>query len=304
MAKRRAIGRDVNGILLLDKPIGASSNQILQQVKRLYFARKAGHTGSLDPLASGMLPICFGEATKFSQFLLEADKTYQVTAQLGVRTNTSDSEGEIIKEADASHITLAQLETVLEKFRGSIMQVPSMFSALKHQGQPLYKFARQGIEIERPARAVTIKKLQLLNFDTEKKTFSLEVHCTKGTYIRTLADDIGEVLGCGAHVIELRRLQVANFLVEQMISLESLILLKERDAFTEMDSLLLPAESFAQCLPQITITEAAAFQLRHGTALAVTQDNGLVGISIAPNRFIGIGEITQGQLVAKRLTKE
>jgi tRNA pseudouridine55 synthase len=304
MSKRRAVGRDLNGILLLDKPLGVTSNHILQQVKRLYFARKAGHTGSLDPLASGMLPICFGEATKFSQFLLDADKRYQVTGQLGIKTTTADKEGEIIKECDASFVDLASLENILPQFRGPIMQVPSMFSALKHQGQPLYKLAREGIEIERPARPVTIKKLELLNFDPEQKTFSLDVECTKGTYIRNLVEDIGEALGCGAHVIELRRLTVSNFSVEQMVTLDTLLELKERDAFPEMDSLLLPAEAFAQCLPQITINEAGAFQLRHGTALPMIHPDGLVGINIAPNRFVGIGEVKEGQLIAKRLTKE
>ncbi|MSP52893.1 MAG: tRNA pseudouridine(55) synthase TruB [Gammaproteobacteria bacterium] len=302
MSKRRAVGRDLNGILLLDKPLGVTSNQILQHVKRLYFARKAGHTGSLDPLATGMLPICFGEATKFSQFLLDADKRYQVTGQLGIKTTTADKEGEIIKQVDAGYVNLAQLEKVLPQFRGPIMQVPSMFSALKHQGQPLYKLARQGIEIERPARPVTIKNLTLLNFDADKKTFSLDVECTKGTYIRNLVEDIGEALGCGAHVIKLHRVSVANFSEAQMISLETLVELKERDAFPEMDALLLPAESFAKSLPQITITEAAAFQLRHGTALMVEQADGLVGISISPDRFIGLGEIIEGQLSAKRLT--
>ena len=304
MSKRRAVGRELNGILLLDKPLGVTSNHILQQVKRLYFARKAGHTGSLDPLATGMLPICFGEATKFSQFLLDADKRYQVTGQLGIKTTTADKEGEIIKQVDASFVDLAELEKVLPQFRGPIMQVPSMFSALKHQGQPLYKLAREGIEIERPARPVTIKKLALLNFDSEQKTFSLDVECTKGTYIRNLVEDIGEALNCGAHVIELRRLTVSNFLESQMVTLDTLVQLKERDAFPEMDLLLLPAESFAQCLPQITINEAAVFQLRHGTALTVTEADGLVGINIAPNRFVGIGEVKAGQLVAKRLTQD
>lgn len=303
MSKRRASGRDVNGILLLDKPLGVSSNYILQRVKHLYFARKAGHTGSLDPLATGMLPICFGEATKFSQFLLDADKRYQVTGQLGIQTATADKEGEIIQQRDASGINQVQLEAILPKFRGEILQTPSMFSALKHQGQPLYKLARQGIEIERPARPVTIKKLTLLNFDNNHKTFTLDVECSKGTYIRNLVEDIGEVLGCGAHVAELRRLSVGGYVAEQMISLEQLLALKERDAFAEMDALLLPAESFALCLPQIDITEAAAFQLRHGRPLPVQQADGLVGINIATNRFIGVGEIKDGMLVAKRLTK-
>ena len=210
----------------------------------------------------------------------------------------------MIEQRDASSINIAQLENVLPKFRGPIMQVPSMFSALKHQGQPLYKLAREGIEVERPARPVTIKKLTLLNFDDKQKTFSLDVECTKGTYIRNLVEDIGEALGCGAHVIELRRLSVGNFLEAQMVSLDKLLALKELDAFPEMDALLLPAESFAQCLPQISITEAAAFQLRNGKPLTIEHADGLVGINIGLNRFLGIGEIKAGVLIAKRLTKE
>ena len=217
--RRRFKGRDVHGIILLDKPGGITSNDALQQVKRIYNAAKAGHTGALDPLATGMLPICFGEATKFSQFLLDADKRYQVTARLGVRTDTSDSEGSVdsVRPVDVNEDQLAQ---ALDKFRGDIMQVPSMFSALKHQGRPLYEYAREGIEIEREARPITIYSLELKAFSGEE--ISLEVHCSKGTYIRSLIDDLGELLGCGAHVIQLRRTQVASYPNDKMLNLEKL----------------------------------------------------------------------------------
>jgi len=188
--------RQVDGILLLDKPLNASSNQALQVVKKLYHARKAGHTGSLDPLATGMLPICFGEATKFSKFLLNANKVYQCTARLGVSTETGDSEGEVIRTSEVPSLTAAEIETVLEKFRGDIQQIPSMYSAIKYQGQPLYKLARQGKTVERQARDIKMYELTCLNYhETE---LELHIHCSKGTYVRTLVEDIGNALGCGA----------------------------------------------------------------------------------------------------------
>ncbi|MFT4993975.1 MAG: tRNA pseudouridine55 synthase, partial [Paraglaciecola sp.] len=196
MARKRK-GRAIDGILLLDKPLGISSNHALQRVKRLFFAAKAGHTGALDPLATGMLPICLGEATKFSQFLLEADKTYLVTAKLGVRTTTSDADGDIV-ETKVVNVSQAQLDSACEQFRGPIKQVPSMFSALKHQGKPLYFYARQGIEIDRPARDITIFSLSVSRFEGDE--VDMQVHCSKGTYIRSLVDDIGQILGCGAFV--------------------------------------------------------------------------------------------------------
>ena len=227
--------RDVNGILLLDKPKGLSSNAALQQVKRLYCARKAGHTGSLDPLASGMLPICFGKATKMSQQWLNADKIYHVRAQLGIQTTTGDAEGSIVAEKAVPDLTPKIIEQTLNRFRGEIQQVPPMYSALKHQGQPLYKLARRGITIERLPRAVIIHHLSLLSYENHQ--LELQVHCSKGTYIRTLIEDIGEALHCGAHVVELRRLSVGNFSAEQMISLEQLLALGQR--FEELDRYLL-----------------------------------------------------------------
>lgn len=304
MKRAKSRGRPIDGILLLDKPIGLSSNQALQQVKGIYFAQKAGHTGSLDPLATGMLPLCFGEATKFSQFLLDADKHYQVTAQLGLKTTTCDSEGEVIETRDASSITLRDIENILPQFTGAIKQIPSMFSALKHQGQPLYKLARQGIEVEREARDVTISELTLLNFDPKEQTMSLDVHCTKGTYIRNLVDDMGEALGCGAHVIELRRLGVSQFTADQMISMETLNKLREQEAFAELDNFILPLESIAHTLPKIELTASAAFKLNHGESIENLSPlkKGFVSLQMPDQTFFGIGEITpEGRLIPKRL---
>ena len=306
MAKRRLRGRPLNGIILLDKPLEMSSNKALQQVKGLYFAQKAGHTGSLDPLATGMLPICFGEATKFSQFLLDADKHYQVTAQLGVRTNTCDSEGEVIATAETATINHQLIEAVLEKFRGTIEQIPSMFSALKHQGVPLYKLARKGIEVERRARTVIISLLSILAFEPSKAHLTLDVKCSKGTYIRNLVDDIGQALGCGAHVIALRRLSVSHFDATKMLSLTKLEALRQQQAFAALDALLLPLENISQSLPQLRLTSAAAFRLRQGQLIThqQIQTTGLVSLSVKNEGFIGIGEISaDGILQAKRLLK-
>ncbi len=212
-------GRDINGVLLLDKPSGISSNDALQKVKRIFSANKAGHTGALDPLATGMLPVCLGEATKFSQFLLESDKHYHVIACLGQRTDTSDAQGRVVSER-AICFTQAQLDAALEIFRGDSLQIPSMYSALKYQGRPLYEYARQGIEVDRPARNIHIYKLQFIRWAGQ--ILELEIHCSKGTYIRTIIDDLGELLGCGAHVTFLRRLQVATYPGEMMVTLTQL----------------------------------------------------------------------------------
>ena len=227
MGRRRARGRDVTGILLLDKPSGITSNAALQQVKHLYFARKAGHTGSLDPLASGILPICMGEATKVSAFLLDADKRYQVRCRLGIRTTTADAEGEVLEERPIGTYSGDQLEAVFDGFRGRIEQIPPMYSALKHKGERLYKLARQGVEVEREPRPVNIYELTLAGQGDD--WIDIDVHCSKGTYIRTLAEDIGEKLGCGAHVAALRRSAVGPYGSDQLITLEQLEALKETD---------------------------------------------------------------------------
>lgn len=265
---RRRKGRAINGILLVDKHQGESSNAIVQQIKRLYGAAKAGHTGALDPLATGMLPVCLGEATKFSQFLLEADKTYEVEAQLGVRTDTSDADGQVVQTREVK-LDEAQVIAALAAFRGKIQQVPSMFSALKHQGRPLYHYARQGIDIPREPRDIEIYSNTLLHFEND--SLRLRIHCSKGTYIRTIVDDLGEALGCGAHVRELRRLKVADF-PEQMRSVadyQSLVSdITDTEAhFLILDKLLLPMDTPVLSLPRIELDSADTRKLRNGQAI-------------------------------------
>lgn len=297
--------RNVNGILLLNKPIGLSSNAALQTVKRLYLAKKAGHTGSLDPLASGMLPICFGEATKFSQFLLDADKHYTVTAKLGIVTTTDDAEGEILEQQPVRNLSYKIIEKVLEKFRGEIKQVPSMYSAIKHQGQPLYKLARQGITIEREARPVTIHQLDLITFNAD--TLELDVSCSKGTYIRTLVADIGKELECGAHVASLCRESVAGFQKNQMISVPLIEELAQKQDFAALDKLLLPTESALFNYPEIKLTEAMTFYMRQGQAVLVPHSpkEGLVKLLAKDGTFLGVGEIlSDGKIGPKRLIQK
>ena len=308
--RRRFKGRDVHGIILLDKPSGITSNDALQQVKRIYNAAKAGHTGALDPLATGMLPICFGEATKFSQFLLDADKRYRVTARLGVRTDTSDSEGSVVSVRPVS-VTEEQLSLALDKFRGDILQVPSMFSALKHQGRPLYEYAREGIEIEREARPISIYSLELLEFTDD--AVSLEVHCSKGTYIRSLVDDLGELLGCGAHVIQLRRTQVAKYPNDKMLSLEKLneILDECREQGIppreKLDYYLLPMDSAVSNLPEVNMSSILAAYVTQGQAVMVPHalTEGFVRMTVGPEaEFIGVGEIDEdGKVAPRRLVR-
>jgi len=303
MARRRAKGRDVNGILLLDKPSGITSNDALQQVKRLYFARKAGHTGSLDPLASGVLPVCMGEATKVSAFLLDADKRYQVRCQLGVRTTTADAEGEILETRPVENYTEAQLEKVLENFRGSIEQIPPMYSALKHEGQRLYKLARQGVEVEREARPVEIYSLTLTGRGQD--WIDIDVHCSKGTYVRTLAEDIGEQLGCGAHVIALRRTAVGPYGDQELVTLDQLRELKEQD-MPAMDKLLLPIETALTQWPGVELSADAAFYLQQGQAVLVPRapTSGWVRLYATNHNFLGMGEILDdGRVAPRRLMK-
>ncbi len=260
--KSRNSGRAVNGILLLDKPEGMSSNAALQIVKRLYQARKAGHTGSLDPLASGMLPLCFGEATKFSQYLLEADKHYVVTLKLGVTTTTGDREGKVLAQHPVPALSIRALEDVFQAFIGAIEQIPSMFSAIKYHGQPLYKLARQGIEIEREPRQITIHSLTLLQHWEDECRFS--VHCSKGTYVRTLVEDIGKALGCGAHVIALRRLRAGPYFAEQMHTLSHLETLHQAQAREQLDNYLLPIDTSISTWPELELSEAAIYYLKRG----------------------------------------
>jgi tRNA pseudouridine55 synthase len=305
---RRGKGRSINGIVLLDKPTDISSNHALQRVKRIFFANKAGHTGALDPLATGMLPVCLGEATKFSQFLLDSDKRYTVTATLGIRTTTSDSQGEVVEERDVA-VTQAQLEKALDSFRGDIMQVPSMFSALKHKGQPLYKYAREGITIDREARPITVYEINLLRF--EDNEVDLDIHVSKGTYIRTIIDDLGELLGCGAHVSMLRRTQVADYPYERMVTIEQLENLveqaKEADIspYQLLDPLLLDMDTAVKNYPEVNISEEMGSYVLHGQPVQVfgAPDNTIVRITVGDNHtFIGVGQMNDDGLIApKRL---
>lgn len=311
MGRPRRRGRDIHGVLLLDKPTGMSSNDVLQKVKRLYNANKAGHTGALDPLATGMLPICLGEATKFSQFLLDADKRYRVIARLGQRTNTSDSDGEVITERPVN-FSQAQLDAALEQFRGESDQVPSMYSALKYQGKPLYEYARQGIEVPREARKITVYELKFIRW--EGSELELEVHCSKGTYIRTIVDDLGELLGCGAHVIYLRRLNVADYPAERMVTLEQLQKIvseaeaEERSAAAGLDPLLLPMDSAVADFPEVNLLPVMGIYVKQGQAVqaAGSPRSGLVRITVGDEReFIGVGQIDdQGRVAPRRLVVE
>ena len=302
MARRRR-GRNVDGILLLDKPLGLSSNQALQQVKRLYNAAKAGHTGSLDPLATGVLPLCFGEATKFSQYLLDADKAYDSTFVLGVATETGDAEGAVIETRDASNVTLAALELELEAFRGEIEQVPSMFSAIKQDGKPLYKLAREGKEVERKARRVTISRLEVRAFRPgEQAELDVSIACSKGTYVRSIAEDLGRALNVGAHVGSLRRTAAGPFRLEDSVTLATLEALKANDQLAEMDRLLLPADTALSSLPLVELSESGGFYLRQGQPVRVPNApcDGMVRVALDSGEFLGIGEILDDGRVAPR----
>lgn len=313
MAKKRK-GRPINGVLLLDKPYEMSSNHALQRAKRIYFAQKAGHTGALDPLATGMLPICFGEGTKFSQFLLDTDKTYQVTAKLGIRTTTSDADGEIVSEKPVD-VSSEQLSKALDSFRGDSKQVPSMYSALKYQGQPLYKYAREGIEVPRESRDITVFRLDLLRFENDE--VDLDIHVSKGTYIRTIVDDLGELLGCGAHVAQLRRSAVGNYPTDKMVTMAQLESLLEKAIADDiapsvlLDPLLLPMNTAVDGLPSVYIDDMSANFLRHGNPVQASgaPAQGLVQVYVTAHDndqqhdFIGVGVIDDDGLVApKRIT--
>jgi len=304
MAKRRS-GRDVHGILLLDKPVGISSNAALQRVKRLFQARKAGHTGSLDNLATGLLPLCLGEATKLSGFLLEADKYYQAECRLGVTTTTGDADGEVLLTRPLVSIDRKRIDQVIKSFIGPIQQMPPMYSAIKHQGQALYKLARQGKVVERKPRSIMIYELTVLNF--VNNCISLDVHCSKGTYIRTLAEDIGEALGCGAHLSALRRTGVGDY--RKMLDFETL----ERDAvqgFDALDQLLIPMHTALHHWPTVRLESDLAYYVRQGQPVQVSKApaNGWVKLFVinphstetSSDQFIGIGQVLDDGRVAPR----
>lgn len=301
MAHRRAKGRPVNGILLLDKPIGLTSNAALQQVKRLFNANKVGHTGSLDPLASGLLPLCFGEATKMSGFLLDANKAYEGKCRLGVRTTTADAEGDVIEEHPVPTLSAQQITQELAKFLGEIEQIPPMHSAIKYKGTPLYKLAHQGIEIERQPRKVHIYELGLVG-DVQQDEFSFYLRCSKGTYVRTLAEDIGKAIGCGAYLSGLRRTLVGPFALEHAVTPEDLTQCTAQEGFAALDSLLLPVEAALAQWPAIHLTESSAFYVRQGQPVQVAKapTTGWVRLFVQNDCFLGVGEILDDGRVAPR----
>ncbi|MBW6393148.1 tRNA pseudouridine(55) synthase TruB [Billgrantia antri] len=299
MARRRR-GLPVNGVLLLDKPRGASSNHALQRVRRLLQAQKAGHTGTLDPMATGLLPVCLGEATKFSAHLLEADKVYRTRVQLGAVTDTGDAEGEVVERCEVPPLTPVDIERVLERFRGEIEQVPPMYSALKHQGRKLYELAREGKSVERAVRRVTVYDARLLAF--EGNAFELEVRVSKGTYVRTLAEDIGRALGSGAHITALRRLATGPFDSEGMLPIEALEALSGQE---EREATLLPVDVLVAHLPKVEVDERARQRLMHGQAAGVAaagEKTGKLTRLYCGETFLGLGVVTGPQEVApKRL---
>ncbi len=284
-------------MLLLDKPIGYSSNQALQKIKLVYQAAKAGHTGTLDPLATGLLPLCFGEATKFAHFLTDADKVYIATLKFGITTNTGDAEGEVLSVKDVNFSKM-QLEQVCNQFVGVISQIPPMYSALKHEGKAMYEYARAGVEIERAARTITIHNIEINAFDQDVATIT--VKCSKGTYIRTLAEDIGAQLGCGAHLIGLRRTATANYQINQAITLEQF----EAMSPAQRALLLLPADSAVQHLPAITLDADSTFYLQQGQAIwqSGSVPQGLIRLYNEQHEFLGLGELqSDGKIAPKRL---
>ncbi len=300
MQRRKRKGRPVHGILLLDKPMGDSSNGALQQVKRIFDAAKAGHTGSLDPLATGLLPVCFGEATKLSTYLLDADKRYVVEGVWGQRTASGDAESEVIERSDAPFNAEA-IEAVLPRFTGAVMQVPPMHSAVKHQGKRLYELARKGVEVEREAREIQVRRIELLSVDAAEKRFVLDVTCSKGTYVRTLVEDIAVAAGSLAYVSRLRRTGIGPYSESQMVSARQIEDAAEA-GHAALDALLLPLETVFDDWPKVAVDESRSFYLSRGQAVRVAgaPDSGRVAVTDARGVILGIGEIDEYGLVAPR----
>ena len=298
-SRRAARGRAVDGILLLDKPTGISSNDALQRVKRIFNARKAGHTGNLDVQASGLLPVCFGQATKLCQFLLDADKQYLSQFRLGVRTSTGDGEGQTVEVRSTDGIDRHALDEAIAGFVGEIEQLPPMHSAIKHQGQPLYKLAHQGVEVERQRRPIRIYRFEVAGFDGTR--VDVDVTCSKGTYIRTLAEDLGEVLGCGGHVAALRRARVGPFQLSEAWTVGDLEALAQRSE-DAVDGALLAADSALPTWPSVSLSDDAAFYVAHGQAVLVPRapTSGMLRIYDAEHRFMGVGEVLDDGRVAPR----
>lgn len=308
MSKRKS-GRNIHGILLLDKRLGVSSNKALQEVRHLFNANKAGHTGSLDPLATGLLPLCFGEATKVSALMLDDNKRYQVLVQLGVMTDTGDAEGSIIETKPVPDLSIEQIQACLQQFTGEIDQIPPMYSALKHNGRKLYELAREGKTIERKARRITIFELKLLtDFQAEARKpdqLRLEVFCSKGTYIRSLAEDIGHALGCGGTVNELRRLEAGQFNIEDAMTIEQLRALSEQDLFQALINVDKPLEAL-RC---VHLSEAQAISIKYGQSINLAPDltsglgagEGLLRM-YHDDVFLGLGEmLLDGKITPKKL---
>jgi tRNA pseudouridine55 synthase len=295
---RKQRGRDVHGIVLLDKPAGISSNQALQKVRRLFDARKAGHTGSLDPFATGMLPLCFGEATKTAAFMLGADKGYRAGAVLGAATATGDKEGETVRTMPVPDCPAAEVDRVLQAFRGEIEQVPPMYSALKHGGQPLYRLARQGVRVKRKPRRVRIHRIALVDWNPPRLDF--EVHCSKGTYVRTLAEDIAARLGSCAHLVFLRRLHVGGFDPADMVSLVELEAAVEEG---RLENRLLPVDAGLTDWPRVTLDAQAASGFLHGNPQsAAGRAAGKARVYGPGDHILGLGEIeSSGTLRPRRV---
>lgn len=298
MAKRKK-GRSIDGIVILDKAIGISSNRALQEVKRIFDAQKAGHTGSLDPLATGVLPLCLGEATKVSQFLLDSDKKYRAKLKLGVRTDSGDSEGHEIETCTDFQVSKQEIEVALERFKGEIEQVPPMHSALKVNGVPLYKMARKGQTIERRPRQITVYSIELTALEGDE--LELEIACSKGTYIRTIADDLGQVLGCGAHIIALRRIQAGAFTEADCVSTQALKEELESGGLSVIDEHLMPMDKAIADLPEVVLPSITASFIKNGQPVLVRHlpEEGLVRL-YEEEQFIGIGCIDDDGKVAPR----
>ncbi|MEI6869024.1 MAG: tRNA pseudouridine(55) synthase TruB [Methylophilaceae bacterium] len=294
--QKKSLKREIDGVFLLNKPLGFSSNQALKKIQWLFNAKKAGHTGTLDPMASGLLPICIGEATKFSNRLLEANKTYIATVQLGLTTTTGDQEGEVVSQKEVV-LKPNQLQETLQKFTGDITQIPPMFSALKFEGKPLYEYARQGIEIERKPRPVTIYDIKLNKI--EESIVILEVICSKGTYIRTLAEDIGHALGCGAHLKGLERTQTGNFQLPDALTIEAL----EAMSMASREKTLLPVDALLEGLSSIELTVTETEAIKKGQAIDfISENDNELRLYGASGQFLGVGQPDlQGRLFPKRL---
>lgn len=302
MARRNRRGRPVHGVLLLDKPAGMTSNDALQKVKRLLRAQKAGHTGSLDPMATGLLPICLGEATKVSAFLLDADKRYRFTVRLGVRTDSGDADGQVLESRPVDGVDRATIERAVAAFRGEIEQIPPMHSAVKQGGKPLYEYAHRGESVERQARATTIHDIAVAGFDGLEVT--LDVHCAKGTYVRTLADDLGEALGCGGHIVWLRRIGAGPFVDPAMVPLETLEAVAERDGAAALDAYLEPIDAALADWPRVDVSADVADFLRQGQGVQVPKSpaSGLLRLYERGGAFIGMGRVLDdGRVGPKRL---